>query len=329
MLIRRCLLYLSAAAVICAQTPAAATDPNKVVASVDGKDITVGDIQKMLDEKQPGFAQMYQQRPQDAVSRYLLLQFLTEEAAKRDLENKSPFKEQLDLIRKQTLAQFVIDDERNDFSVTAADIDAYYAEHKAEYEQAKVKVIYIRFKVETATKANTQAALEAAARQALGGVQPVRSEAEARQLAEEIVKKLRAGADFVELVKQYSEDSASKSANGDYGVVKQGSAYPADFVKAVLALKDGEISDPIRQPSALYIVRVEERKAQPIGELRDTIMDTIRNNHFNEWMKGVTSRFQLQVKDPDFFKNVSVPGVPPPLLSAPQGAPREAPKPAQ
>ena len=116
------------------------------------------------------------------------------------------------------------------------------------------------------------------------------------------MKQLRGGADFAKLVAQYSEDAASKAAGGDFGVIKAVSEYPAELKSAVFALKPGEISEPIRQPTAYYIVRLEEKGTQPVDEVREPIVQALRNEHMNQWMKDMNASYQAVIKDPDFFK---------------------------
>ena len=80
---------------------------------------------------------------------------------------------------------------------------------------------------------------------------------------------LRGGADFAKLAEQYSEDPASKAAGGDFGVIKASSEYPAELKSAVFALKPGEVG-ALRQPTAYYIIRVEEKGPQPVNEVART-----------------------------------------------------------
>ena len=110
------------------------------------------------------------------------------------------------------------------------------------------------------------------------------------------MKQIRGGADFAKLVAQYSEDPASKAAGGDFGVVNTNSSYSADVKKAVLALKAGEVTDPLRQSNAFYIIRVEEKTTQPMDELRGAISDEIRQAHLNEWLAGVGKKFEPKWK---------------------------------
>ena len=316
MLLRRILLAALLSFSLWAQAPAPATD-NKVVATVAGKDITVQDIQQMVAKFSPQDMQTFQQNPQMVLSQWFLFMDLAKEADKANLLDKSPYKEQYEGIRLQLLRNARLNEENNTFPITPEAIDAYYKQHSAEYEQAKIKVIYLSYAGQPAPTGTDTAALQAAAKAALEAAHAKRSEAEARELAAGIVKQLRAGADFEKLVEQYSDDAASKAAHGDFGVIKMVSEYPAEFKSAVFALKPGEISDPIRQPTAFYIVRVEEKGTQPVDEVREPIVRVLRNEHFNQWMKEMNASYQAVIKDSDYFKNIAA--------SAKPGAPSAAP----
>lgn len=307
-----------------AQAPAA--DPQKVVATVAGKDITVADVQKMTAMFSAQDLQQFQQNPQFILSQYFLFVHLADEGDKLKLLEKSPYKEQYEGLRMQLLRNARLNEENNTFAVSPEMIDAYYKEHSAQYEQAKIKVIYISYAGQVAAPKGTDtAALRAAAQQALEAAHAKRSEAEASALASDIVKQLRGGADFSKLVEQYSEDAASKAKGGDFGVIKAVSEYPAELKTAVFALKPGEISEPIRQPTAFYIVRLEEKGTQPVNEVSGNIILVLRNEHMNQWMKDMNNSYQAVIKDPDFFKAPAKPAVPgafPGVL--PNGAPPNA-----
>ncbi|MCU1338717.1 MAG: PpiC-type peptidyl-prolyl cis-trans isomerase [Bryobacterales bacterium] len=314
--LKRYLLTASLSVSLWAQAPLA--DPaKKVVATVAGKDITAADIQKMLVGFDPQTMQAFLQNPQYIVSQYFLFVHLAEEGEKAKLLEKSPYKEQFEGLKMQILRNARLNEENNTFPVTPEMIEAYYKEHGAQYEQAKIKVIYIAYAGQVAATGTDAAALEAAAKGALAAAQSKRSEADARTLAEDIVKQLRGGADFVKLVDKYSEDATSKAAHGDFAVIKASSEYPAELKSAVFALKPGEISEPIRQPTAYYIIRLEEKGPQPVDEVREPIVQVLRNEHMNLWMKNMNAGYQAIIKDSDFFKTFSAGALPGALPAAP------------
>jgi peptidyl-prolyl cis-trans isomerase C len=293
-----------------AQAPAA---DRKVVATVAGKDITAADVQKLMSLLNAQEMQTFYQDPQFVLSQYSLFLHLAEEGEKEKLLEKSPYKEQFEVLKSRLLRDAKVNEEGNTFPVSPEMIDTYYKAHSAQYEQAKIKVIYIPFAGTVVPTGTGDAALESAAKQAIAAGQSKRPEAEARTLADAIVKQLRDGADFVKLVQQYSEDATSKAAGGDFGFIKTSSEYPADLKTAVFAMKPGEISEPIRQPSAFYIVRLDEKGPQPVGEIGEAIVTALRNEHLNQWMKEQTATYRAVITDPDFFK--------PPAPALPAGFP--------
>ena len=278
-------------------------DPKSVVANIGGKDITVAEVQRLLSSADPTWVRLYQQDPIHALADYYTLQSLASIAKDRKLDQQGEIKDLIDFVTTTILGRAAVNDERNEFNVTVEDMDAYYKEHISDYEQVKIKVIYLPFKgVVRGADPTTAEGIKQLTQQNLEMAHASHTEDEAKALAEDIVKKLRAGGDFAKLAEQYSEDATSKATGGDFGYVKAGSSLPADFQKAVMALNAGEIGDPIRQPAAFYVVQVVEKSAQPVDEVRTPIADAIRNNHFNEWMQSVIAHNQVSVKDPDFFK---------------------------
>jgi peptidyl-prolyl cis-trans isomerase C len=324
MLLKRFLLTASISIPLWAQAPPvdpAAADPGKkIVATIAGRDVTAADVQKMLASFDAQTTQAFQQNPQYILSQYWLFVHLAEEADQAKLLEKSPYKEQFEGLRMQILRNARLNEENNTFPVTSEMIQAAYEKNSAQYVQARIKVIYIAYSGQAAPTGTDVNALQNAAKGALAAAQIKRTEAEASALAKDIVKQLRAGADFGKLVEKYSEDAASKANGGDFGLIKAVSEYPAELKAAVFALKPGEISEPIRQPTAYYIVRLEEKGFQPVEEVRAPIVQALRNEHMNQWMKDLGTAYQAVIKDSDFFKQLnapSIPGVPPGLTAAP------------
>src|SRR5258708_10174794 len=293
-----------APAPLSAQFPASPTEraDDTVVATVEGKSLTIGDIRKMI-EADPRLMQFFQQNAQTAVAQVFMLRFLAAEGEKQKLAEQSPLKEQLDQMRASAVASAMVNRERDGYSISSEQIDAYFERNRSKYEQARIKAILIAYKPAAAQAGASADAIADAAKRALQAAHAPneRTEAEAKALAESIVKQIRGGADFLKMVEQYSDDSASKAQGGDFDTVKPNSAYPEDFRKAVFALKVGAVSDPVRQPTGFYIVRVEEKKVPPVADVRSEIIQEIRQQHLAEYMNGLTNRFKPVIQDPEFF----------------------------
>lgn len=85
----------------------------------------------------------------------------------------------------------------------------------------------------------------------------------ARELAQSLLDSLKAGADFAELAKKYSDDPGSASQGGDLGFVKRGVFYP-EFEAAAFSLKEGEISGVVESPVGFHIIQLLERRGESI-----------------------------------------------------------------
>lgn len=86
----------------------------------------------------------------------------------------------------------------------------------------------------------------------------------------------RPGVDFAELAKKRSE-GPSASEGGDLGFFKRGLMVP-EFDKVAFALKDGEVSDPVRTRFGWHVIKVEARRApevKPFEEVKDQLRERL------------------------------------------------------
>jgi peptidyl-prolyl cis-trans isomerase D len=103
--------------------------------------------------------------------------------------------------------------------------------------------------------------------------------AKARQKADELLAKVKAGEDFAALAKKSSDDPGSAANGGDLGFFPHGQMAP-EFEAAAFALEPGEVSDVVESPFGFHIIRVEEKKAagtKPLEAARDEIIAGLRS----------------------------------------------------
>ncbi len=81
-----------------------------------------------------------------------------------------------------------------------------------------------------------------------------RSKADAKARAAEALAKLRAGATFDDLVKEYSDDAGSVDNRGSLGKFHRDDMDPA-FSAAAFALQPGQVSDVVESPFGFHIIK--------------------------------------------------------------------------
>ena len=104
------------------------------------------------------------------------------------------------------------------------------------------------------------------------------ADAEARKKAEDLLKKIKEGADFAEMAKEHSEDRASGTNGGDLGQFPKGTMVP-EFEAELEKLKPGEIGGPVKTTFGYDLVKldeVNEARVKPVDEVREEIIKDLK-----------------------------------------------------
>jgi hypothetical protein len=75
------------------------------------------------------------------------------------------------------------------------------------------------------------------------------------------------GEDFAALARQHSQDG-TREQGGDLGYFGRGRMV-APFEEAAFALRPGQVSDVVESPFGYHVIKVEDRREQPLGENRE------------------------------------------------------------
>ncbi len=97
-------------------------------------------------------------------------------------------------------------------------------------------------------------------------------------LARDILAKVRGGADFASLAKQYSKDPGSGSKGGDLGWFERGQMV-REFENAAFALPKGGISDIVKTQYGYHIIKVTDKDNgyDPVySEMRSKVLAEVR-----------------------------------------------------
>jgi peptidyl-prolyl cis-trans isomerase C len=302
-------LVAACAAMLCAQAPPQLPDET-VVATANGTPITAGDIRAALKTGDPKMNAMFQQNPDSFLGVYAQTRYLMEEGEKAHVADQSPWKEQLENYRKSIIINAEVSYISNTYQAPQQDIDDYYAHNQGRFEQAWIKVIVLAFcpsapKAKNTSTEEMKKTLEAEL--AAAHCSANRNEEQGLAEAKKIVARIRAGEDFVKLVKQYSEDDDSKATDGDFGLVTRDNSFKPEIKDAVFALKEGQVSEPIRSGASYYIIKIKERKVQPLNDVIEIVLSELKKQHFNIWMTDLNKRFKPVIEHPEFFTQQPVP----------------------
>jgi peptidyl-prolyl cis-trans isomerase D len=83
---------------------------------------------------------------------------------------------------------------------------------------------------------------------------------------------------FTELVKGYSEDAASKARGGKLaGPVRENASKPNDPYQRLLQMKDGEITEPIKEGSNYFILRRNKEVPKTFEDAKTELEVSLRN----------------------------------------------------
>jgi parvulin-like peptidyl-prolyl isomerase len=250
----------------------------------DGVDITFGEFRRIFYVMPAENQQMALRDRGRFLKEYGLFRKLTKMALEKKLDQKHPNDDALEYYRMFVLSQAMVNDMVNNIEVKPDEVTKYYEEHKSDYKQARVKAIYIAF---------------SASPTPVNGKNPL-TEAQAKAKAEKLVAQIRGGADFVQMVKQNSEDE-SRSRDGDFATLRPSDNIPDAIKEAVFTLQKGEITEPIRQPNGFYIFRAEDAAPRPLDQVRDEIFNTVRQKAYAEWFERVNKENQIVYHSPEFL----------------------------
>jgi peptidyl-prolyl cis-trans isomerase C len=101
------------------------------------------------------------------------------------------------------------------------------------------------------------------------------TEPDARKKAEQLLQKLKAGANFEEVAAAESQDPGNAARGGDLGFFPRGRMVPTFDEAAFKLEKPGQLSEVIESPFGFHIIRLEEKRAAgapPFDEVKSQLM---------------------------------------------------------
>lgn len=180
------------------------------------------------------------------------------EAHKAEYNNSIPEKRQVQYV--------VIDTAKlaSQVQLSNTDLQSYYRDHQDQYrvpEQVNVRHILIKTPLPGPDGKTDPNAVKAA-----------------EQKAEDVLAKLKAGGNFADLAKKYSDDTASAQNGGSLGWIQRGRTVP-EFEKVAFSLKPGETSGLVQSSYGFHIIHVDakqEAHLRTMDEVKPEIEPIVR-----------------------------------------------------
>jgi peptidyl-prolyl cis-trans isomerase C len=271
-----------------AATPVLPNLPDETVVATfeDGSQFTMGDFKRIYAVLPPENQQMALRDRKTFLQQWAFMRKLSQMAEKQKLDQQSPTKEALDYYRMMIMSQAKITDALNSATVEPGEIVKYYDVNKEKYRQVRLKAIYIGFSSTPGATAKGKKLL---------------SEDEAKAKTLKLAESIAAGANFVKLVKENSDDETSREKDGDFATMRPSDNIPDAIRNVIFKLKQGEVSSPVKQPNGFYLFRAEEVSFRPLSQVRDEIFSTIKQQHYAEWLEQENKNTKVQFHSPAFL----------------------------
>lgn len=261
------LASLAAVATVMFLTPVAGMAEKKIIATVDGVEITENDL-KFLELE---IGQDMRNIP-PAQRRMVLVEFLIENqvlvnaAEKKDLAKTEEYTNRQKYYRKRILRDIYVEKfVRTDISDEEAK-KAYDEQVKKIKPQKQIRASHILVKTEKEAK--------------------------------DIHAQLKKGADFAKLAKEKST-GPSKANGGDLNYFGTGQMVPA-FEKAAFALKKGEISAPVKTQFGWHVIKKTDERESPVPAfdiVKTRLIQSLQQQKAQKTIRDLRTAAKVDIKD--------------------------------
>ncbi len=192
--------------------------------------------------------------------------------------------------KEQRQVRYVLitpDDVRANATVTDAEMKQYYASHLSDYRVPdRVQVAHILFK--TTGKSPEQVK-------------------ELEKTAADVLAKIKAGANFADMAKKYSEDT-SASNGGNIGWITHGQTVK-EFEDTAFNMKPGTVSGLVHTTYGIHIIKVLDKQTAHLdsfNDVKDAIHDTLMKQKMAAALQDYADKLEIKLKaDPKQFESIA------------------------
>jgi len=207
-----------------------------------------------------------QKKKEDALHELIRDILIDQKSASLNLESDSSFVEAKKKHMNDFLLSYLHDKEIMDrIQFTDAEIKDYYNQHRDEYyatpEKREIRHLFIKIKADS-TQKDSEGSLK-------------KAERAAKRKIEALYQRVKAGEDFGELVKKYSEEFPRSDMSGNMGYVERGKFSP-QLDSVAFSLEVGQISPPVKDDEGYHLISVLGIKEKTYRDFDEKVAQGIR-----------------------------------------------------
>jgi peptidyl-prolyl cis-trans isomerase D len=241
---------------------------------------------------------------------------ITEWLSVSDKDVETAYRSRNDKV-KLAIVTFNTDSYRSNITASDAEVGAYFAAHTADFripEKRRVRYLLIDVEALRAKVTVSPSEIERAYNESIEQYttpEQVRAshillktdgkdDAAVKATAEDVLKQIRAGADFATLAKKYSQDDANAKNGGDLDYFGRGRMVP-EFDTAAFALESGQTSDLVKTEYGFHIIKLTDKKpsaTRKLDEVRQEITERLSYERAQVQAATLAETLQEQIKKP-------------------------------
>jgi peptidyl-prolyl cis-trans isomerase D len=218
---------------------------------------------------------------------------------------------------KLAVVSFTTDSFRTQTNATDAEVASYFDAHKPDFkmpEKRKIRYLLIDIDALRAKVVVPPADVERAYNDGIEQyttAEQVRAshillktegkdDAAMKAKAADVLKQAKAGADFAELAKKYSEDEASAKNGGDLDYFGRGRMVP-EFDQAAFAMQPGQMSDLVKTQYGYHIIKLVDKKpatTRTLADVRQQLTDQLAYERAQAQAADLAQNLEQQIRKP-------------------------------
>ncbi|MCY6960727.1 peptidylprolyl isomerase [Clostridium brassicae] len=245
---------------------------NKVLAIVNGKEITEKDLQTAMlrfPQDRRGFLASEQGKKQ-LIEQLVAFELFYNYGKDNGIEETETYKEALEATKRELITQLSIENTLKNVELTDKEVEDYYNANKEGFktpEMVSAKHILV----------------------------------DTEELANEIAGKIKEGLSFEEAAQEYST-CPSKAQGGSLGQFGRGQMVP-EFEEAAFTLEIGTLSQPVKTQFGYHLIKVEnkvEAAQKSFDEVKDMIkgqlMQQRQNHKYMTMVEELKGKYSTEIK---------------------------------